>query len=200
MLYPPTLNRLIEALRCLPGVGPKSAQRMAFHLLERDRDGAREHFKKALATRVCSYVEYNTAQAELTRQEMLAQQNKEKVEADTVRIRAVILARQDQAVRLTAGNRELEVAKLERDAAAAQAEAILLQSEAEKEVIRMKNEAEAEVITGKVLAFETGMNLARYRLYERIGPRIASILSTDQESGLGGLFLPYLPPKKEVAP
>jgi recombination protein RecR len=42
MLYPPTLNRLIEALRCLPGVGPKSAQRMAFHLLERDRDGAGE--------------------------------------------------------------------------------------------------------------------------------------------------------------
>jgi recombination protein RecR len=42
MLYPPTLERLIEALRCLPGVGPKSAQRMAFHLLERDRDGARE--------------------------------------------------------------------------------------------------------------------------------------------------------------
>ncbi|ALP53170.1 recombination protein RecR [Candidatus Tenderia electrophaga] len=32
---------LIEALRCLPGVGPKSAQRMAYHLLERDRDGAR---------------------------------------------------------------------------------------------------------------------------------------------------------------
>lgn len=42
MLYPPSLNRLIEALRCLPGVGPKSAQRMAFHLLERDPDGARE--------------------------------------------------------------------------------------------------------------------------------------------------------------
>jgi len=32
---------LIEALRCLPGVGPKSAQRMAFHLLERDRNGGR---------------------------------------------------------------------------------------------------------------------------------------------------------------
>ena len=42
MLYPPSLSRLIEALRCLPGVGPKSAQRMAFHLLERDRDGGRE--------------------------------------------------------------------------------------------------------------------------------------------------------------
>jgi len=36
----PLLQSLIEALRCLPGVGPKSAQRMAFHLLERNRDGA----------------------------------------------------------------------------------------------------------------------------------------------------------------
>ena len=41
MKYTPTLARLIESLRCLPGVGPKSAQRMAFYLLERDRDGGR---------------------------------------------------------------------------------------------------------------------------------------------------------------
>ena len=40
MHYPPTLLQLIEALRVLPGVGPKSAQRMAFHLLERNRTGA----------------------------------------------------------------------------------------------------------------------------------------------------------------
>ncbi|GAD78941.1 recombination mediator RecR [Vibrio ezurae] len=33
------LEQLMEALRCLPGVGPKSAQRMAFHLLQRDRSG-----------------------------------------------------------------------------------------------------------------------------------------------------------------
>ncbi|MDN5874919.1 MAG: recombination mediator RecR [Sinobacteraceae bacterium] len=38
--YGPRLTRLIEALRHLPGVGPKSAQRMAFHLLERDREAA----------------------------------------------------------------------------------------------------------------------------------------------------------------
>ncbi len=36
------IERLIESLRCLPGVGPKSAQRMAFHLLEHDRDGGRQ--------------------------------------------------------------------------------------------------------------------------------------------------------------
>jgi recombination protein RecR len=38
---PAGLESLIEALRCLPGVGPKSAQRMAYHLLQRDRGGAR---------------------------------------------------------------------------------------------------------------------------------------------------------------
>ena len=37
----PLLDQLIEALRCLPGVGPKSAQRMALHLLERNRDGGK---------------------------------------------------------------------------------------------------------------------------------------------------------------
>jgi recombination protein RecR len=38
----PLLDALIEALRVLPGVGAKSAQRMAFHLLERDRPGAQK--------------------------------------------------------------------------------------------------------------------------------------------------------------
>ncbi|MGH8750899.1 MAG: recombination mediator RecR [Burkholderiales bacterium] len=37
---PSSLEQLIEALRCLPGVGPKSAQRMAYHLLQRDQTGA----------------------------------------------------------------------------------------------------------------------------------------------------------------
>lgn len=36
----PLLDSLTEALRVLPGVGPKSAQRMAYHLLQRDREGA----------------------------------------------------------------------------------------------------------------------------------------------------------------
>ncbi len=41
MAHSPRIERLIEALRCLPGVGPKSAQRMTYHLLERDRAGGR---------------------------------------------------------------------------------------------------------------------------------------------------------------
>jgi len=46
------LAQLMQALRVLPGVGPKSAQRMAFHLLQRDRQGA-----KALAEALLAAVE-----------------------------------------------------------------------------------------------------------------------------------------------
>ena len=40
MKNPPALEQLIDSLRCLPGVGPKSALRMAYYLLQRDRKGA----------------------------------------------------------------------------------------------------------------------------------------------------------------
>jgi recombination protein RecR len=46
-VMPSHLEDLIAALRCLPGVGPKSAQRMAYHLLQRDRAGAL-HLSRAL--------------------------------------------------------------------------------------------------------------------------------------------------------
>lgn len=46
-MTPSSLESLIEALRCLPGVGPKSAQRMAFYLLQRERKGAK-HLAESL--------------------------------------------------------------------------------------------------------------------------------------------------------
>ena len=51
MSYSPLLVQLIDALRCMPGVGRKSAQRIAFQLLERDREGATS-LSKALAEAV----------------------------------------------------------------------------------------------------------------------------------------------------
>ena len=48
MEKPASLDELMQALRCLPGVGPKSAQRMAYHLLQRDPKGA-ERLSVALA-------------------------------------------------------------------------------------------------------------------------------------------------------
>ncbi|HSW68596.1 MAG TPA: recombination mediator RecR [Gammaproteobacteria bacterium] len=47
MKFSPLLEQLIEALRCLPGVGPKTAQRMAFQLLERGRENGK-HLAKTL--------------------------------------------------------------------------------------------------------------------------------------------------------
>lgn len=51
MKFSPALLELIEALRCLPGVGPKSAQRMTLHLLEHNREGA-EALARALTQAV----------------------------------------------------------------------------------------------------------------------------------------------------
>lgn len=45
MSFSPLIERLMESLRVLPGVGPKTAQRMAMHLLERDREGGRRLVK-----------------------------------------------------------------------------------------------------------------------------------------------------------
>jgi regulator of protease activity HflC (stomatin/prohibitin superfamily) len=145
-------------------------------------------------------IEQAKSKAELVKQEMLAQQNKEKVEADTARIRAVILAQQDQAVRVTAANQELGVARLENEAAAFQAQAIVSRAEADRDVIRLNNEATAKVFENQIKAFGTGMNFARYNFYQKIGPRISSVISSDDKSGLGAVFQPFLPAGKEGSP
>lgn len=145
-------------------------------------------------------IEQARSRAELVKQEMLAQQNKEKVEADTVRIRAVILAQQDQAVRLTAAQQELEVARLENEAAAFQAQAIVSKAKADGDVIRLNNEATAKVFENQIRTFGTGMLFARYNFYQKIAPRISSILSSDDKNGLGAAFLPFLPDGKGVTP
>jgi recombination protein RecR len=50
-MFSPLIDQLIQAFRILPGVGPKTAQRMALHLLEHDRPGA-EKLSAALASSV----------------------------------------------------------------------------------------------------------------------------------------------------
>lgn len=161
----------------------------------RDREVAVQNAKK-----IEQQIDQARSQAELTKQEMLAEQNREKVQADTARIRAVILAKQDQSVRLLSVQKELEVAKLELDASTAQAQSIRLSAAADQEVIRLSNEAEAGVIANQVQAFETGANLARYELYRKLAPRIGSILSSDAEGGLGDWFRPLSPAGAKPAP
>ncbi len=154
----------------------------------RDREVAVENARKFQ-----QQIEQAKSQAELTRQETLAQQNNEKVAADTERIRAVIAARQDQSVRLTAARQGLSVAKLETEAASAQADAILLKAEADRNVIALNNQAAANVIATEIAAFGGGANFARYSLYQKLAPNIEGILSGDDEDGIGGVFRSLAP-------
>ncbi len=133
-------------------------------------------------------IEQARSQAELTRQEMLAVQNREKVESETAAIRARLQAAQEQSVKIRSRPRDLEVAKLEAEAAKLQADAIMIRAEADRSVIAMENEAAASVTAAMSQAFGGGGNLARFVLYQKPAPRIQSILSTDREPGLGGIF------------
>ena len=74
---------------------------------------------------------------------------------------------------------------------------MLLKGEGRRDAIRKRNEAEAAVLTEQVNAFGEGMALARYSFYQRAAPRIQSILSGDEEEGLGTIFGSYLPRGKE---
>jgi regulator of protease activity HflC (stomatin/prohibitin superfamily) len=133
------------------------------------------------------------SKAELTKQEMLAIQSKEKVESDTKRIRAVIDAQQDQSVRLIAAQKELEVSKLEFDAALFQSDAIILTADGEKDAIKAHNEAETFILKNRVSSLGGGDNFARYTLYEKVGPQVLSVLSSDPTGGLGKIFDTFAP-------
>jgi regulator of protease activity HflC (stomatin/prohibitin superfamily) len=159
--------------------------------ISRDREVAVQN-----ALKFEQQIDQAKSQAELVRQEMLAIQNKEKVQSDTERIRAVINAQQDQAVRVIAAEQEREVARLEEQAASLQAEAVIKTAEGERDAIKARNVAEASVLTDQVNAFKSGMTLARYRFYQHISPRIQSVLSSDQEGGIGSLFSTFLPAGK----
>lgn len=156
--------------------------------ISRDREVAVQN-----ALKFEQQIDQAKSQAELVRQEMLAIQNKEKVQSDTERIRAVINAEQNLAVRVITAEKEREVARLEEQAASLQAEAIIKTAEGERDAIKAHNLAEAAVLTGQVKAFQSGMGLARYRFYQQVSPRIQSVLTGDQEGGFGSLFESFLP-------
>lgn len=143
-------------------------------------------------------LEQAKSKAELTKQEMLAIQNKEKVDAETLKIKAIIEAKQNQEVVIIAANKELEVARLDNEAATFTTNAILQKAAADRDVIALKNKAESDVLAGQAKAFSGGLNYARYVFYQRVGPRIKSVLSGDHPDGLGALFTPFLPNPKEV--
>jgi regulator of protease activity HflC (stomatin/prohibitin superfamily) len=131
---------------------------------------------------------------------MLAEQNNERVKADTARIKARIAAEQEQSVQLTAAQQELQVSMLERDAAVFQAAAMVTKAQGERDTINLENIAQTEILKNQVQALGSGMELARLTLYRKLAPRVDSILSSDNEQGLGSLLWPFLPEQQLSKP
>ena len=76
-----------------------------------------------------------------------------------------------------------------------QAEAVILMADGEKDAIKAKNEAEAAVLGNQVSALGGGANFARYTLYETIAPNVQTVLSSDSDEGVGGIFSTFAPAK-----
>jgi hypothetical protein len=113
-----------------------------------------------------------------------------------VKIRAVINAQQFQSVALTEANKNLEVAKLENEAAVFQAKAKMALGEAQRDVIKMKMEAEANALQQKVKSFENGSLWARYVFYKTIAGKIKHIF-TDDQGAIGKIFNQFTAPSSQ---
>lgn len=132
-------------------------------------------------------IEEAKSRAELAKQEELAIQNKEKIEQETIKIKSVIGAEQGQSVALTEANRNLEVAKLQNEAADFQVQAKLAKGQAQRDVVKLKMEAEANALEQKAKAFDGGANLSRYMFLKTIGSKIKYIF-TDDKGPFGSIF------------
>lgn len=161
----------------------------------REREVAVQNTKK-----FTQQIEQAKSKAELTKQEMLAEQNKGLVEQETVSIKALIKAKQEQMVALTVSSQELAVAKFEAQAATFDAAAQIAKAQAERDVVKLDNEAQAAVLASQVSAFGDGAGYARYVLYQTLAPRVQGILTSDDQDGLGGIFVPARPQAKGGQP
>lgn len=133
------------------------------------------------------------SRAELVKQETLAIQNREKVEAETSKLLATIKAEQELSVQLVNAEREKDIANIENQAVKAQVEAMMSEAEAEKDVIALQNEADANVIAREVKAFDGARNWVNFFVYRKIAPQISHIISGDEKGGLGAIFKSFLP-------
>ena len=139
-------------------------------------------------------IEQAKSASALEQQRMLALQRKSKVQAETARITADIEAKQKQTQRIIAAKTELEAASIQYQSAEAAAKAKLVLAEAERKVIAARNESEVQVLKRNVEAFGGGEAYVRGLLYDKLGPKIQSILTRGTPGGLFGL--PVAPAQK----
>jgi regulator of protease activity HflC (stomatin/prohibitin superfamily) len=120
------------------------------------------------------------AEARLVEQEELQKQNQAVGEANREVVATIKQAEQEKSVALTEANQRLEVAKLNVQAAAEKAAALVSRGKAEAEVMLLEFQAQAEPLRNAVQAFGDGQKYAQYYLYQKLAPALKSVLaSTD---------------------
>jgi len=127
------------------------------------------------------------SKAELEKQNALAEQKRLVVEADTEKIRQLVMAEQSKLEMTIAAGTELAVSKVQLQAARADAEALLTLAEADRTVVATKNKADADVLKQQVSVYDNESDYVRARLYDVVAPNIQSILTTDENGDLFGL-------------
>jgi regulator of protease activity HflC (stomatin/prohibitin superfamily) len=120
------------------------------------------------------------AEAKLVEQQELQQQNKAVGDARRQVVTVVKEAEQRKIVAVTQARRELEVGKLELDAAQKQAEAIRSKGEADAAVVLFQYKAKAEPLARSVRAFGDGVTYAQQFFLQRVAPSIRSIMSNTE--------------------
>ena len=127
------------------------------------------------------------SQAELGRQKALAVQNREKVAAQTEKIRQTIAAEQAKAEQSIAAKTLLDVSTVDLESAKADAQALLVLAEAQRLVVEAGNKADADVLARHAAAFGDDAAFIRAKLYEKAAPNIESVISPADGGGLFGL-------------
>ncbi len=159
----------------------------------RNRELAQQEAKKFR-----QQIEQAKSAMDLERQKMLALQNRSKVEAQTQKITREIEAEQQQLERLIAARTELDVARVDFKTTEASTKALLKITEAERQVIDEQNKTEVEVLKRNVEAFGSGELYIRGLLYQKLGPRIESIMTNEGKNRVFGLPVGAASTAKEV--
>lgn len=118
------------------------------------------------------------SQADLTRQLELATQNQAIGDANKKVVTITKAAERERDVAITKAKQQLEVAKLQLEAAKNVASAIVAKGEAEANIVLLQKQAEAEPLKRQVEAFGGGDAFAQNFFYLKVAPAIQSILAS----------------------
>ncbi len=133
------------------------------------------------------------SKAELEKQNALAEQRKQVVNADTEKIRQLVMAEQSKVEKTVAASTQLEVARVQLQAANADAQALLTLAEADRKVVESRNTADAAVLKQQVAVYDDEEDFVRALLYEKVAPNITTILTTDHGGDIFGLPVKVYP-------